>query len=80
MEKITTELRVVSCVIKPFMYGGERMGEAMEVRASGFWEPSDSSDGPYPASLHITVYPGCGVVPMIGDSVKITIERGNKAL
>ena len=87
-EKIETELRVKSCTIKPFDYsrpGAEQMptGEVLEIRAEGMWHPKDfdfiSKESPsypcYPVSLHFTVYPGCGVVPVIGDYIQIAIER-----
>lgn len=77
MEKITTELRVTTLKIQPFSYKdgkGEMVGgESMEMRASGFW--ADDQGNYFPASLHIVVYPGHGVVPAIGDSVKISVER-----
>ena len=67
--------RVTSEVIKPFQYiapEGSTTGEVVEIRASGEW-----SDGKYnyPISIHLTTYPGCGVVPFMGDNLKITLER-----
>lgn len=76
MEKITAELRVTTLKVQPFAYKdgkGEMVGgETMEVRAAGFYE----ADGDhFPASLHIVTYPGHGIIPVIGDCVKITVER-----
>jgi len=72
MESITAKLRVTNLNIKPFTYGLEHEGECLELRASGTW--SDSQDQ-FPISLHFTVFPGCGVAPMVGDHVVVTIAR-----
>jgi hypothetical protein len=79
-EKIEVVLRVKSCVIKPWQYNRlDPPGECLEIKAEGGWVPTaDVVTGPggeLPVSLHITVYPGCGVVPVIGDCVQITVER-----
>lgn len=80
-EKIETELRVKSCTIKPFSYSPESIeatpGEVLEIKAEGFWHSdlSDTKSPRYPMSLHFTAYPGCGVVPVIGDNIQITVER-----
>jgi hypothetical protein len=77
MEKITAELRVTTLKVQPFSYRdgkGEMVGgESLEMRAAGFW--IDDIQNHYPVSLHATVYPGHGVVPAIGDCVRVTVER-----
>ena len=79
MEKITAELRVITLKVLPFPYRdgkGEGVGgESLEMRATGFWV--DESENHYPVSLHATVYPGHGVVPAIGDCVKVSVERSS---
>ena len=77
-EKIVTNLRVKSCVIKSFAYDVDRIGEVVEVKAEGLWASTEQlqpSTTDLPISLHITVYPGCGAIPWIGDNIQITIER-----
>lgn len=78
MENITAELRVTAMKVQPFAYrdGKNEMvgGESLEMRAAGFWEENDDL---FPLSLHVTVYPGHGVVPAIGDNIRVTIERSN---
>ena len=80
MEKITADLRVTTLKVQPFAYKdgkGEMVGgESLEMRASGFWVYDPTGDH-FPASLHVTVYPGHGVIPAIGDCVKITVERSS---
>ena len=77
MARITAEVRVTSLKFQPFAYKdgkGELVsGESLEMRAGGFWI-SDDGDR-YPVSLHVTVHPGHGVVPAIGDCVTVSIER-----
>lgn len=77
MDKLTAEIRVVSLKVLPFSYKdgkGEMVGgEVLEMKATGFWV--DEEKNHYPASLHVSVYPGHGVVPAIGDNVKISVER-----
>ncbi|MFL6427896.1 MAG: hypothetical protein ACJ71S_06600 [Acidobacteriaceae bacterium] len=79
MEKITTELRVTTLKVQPFAYKdgkGEMVGgESLEMRAAGFWV--DDNGDHFPASLHVTVYPGHGIVPAIGDCVSISVERSH---
>jgi hypothetical protein len=79
MEKVTAEIRVTGLKVQPFAYKdgkGEMVGgESLEMRAAGFWVDERTGDH-FPASLHMTVYPGHGVVPAIGDCVKISVERG----
>lgn len=74
---ISTEIRVTSLKIQPFAYKdgkGEMVGgESMEMRAEGFWV-SENGDH-FPASLHLTAYPGHGVIPAIGDCVSISVQR-----
>ena len=72
-EKISAELRVVGCTVKK----GVLREEVIEVKASGDWESRADGRVPtqYPISLHLTAYPGCAVIPSIGDNIKITIER-----
>ena len=76
MEKITAEIRVTSLKVQPFSYKdgkGEMVGgESLEMRAAGFWV--DAGDH-FPVSLHLTVYPGHGVVPAIGDCVVVSVKR-----
>lgn len=84
-EKIVAKLRVTSCAInepKPnravASTPGDPRGETVEIRASGHWASQENKtalDIMYPLSLHMTVYPGCGAIPVIGDDVLITIER-----
>ena len=82
-EKIVATLRVKSCVIKRSTYVdgnlGQTTGEILEVKAEGLWNPSESEKAvfktDYPVSLHVAIYPGCGAIPMIGDNIKITVER-----
>jgi hypothetical protein len=96
-EKITTELRVESCTIKPPIrvllgakFAKPKLGdsEVLEMRASGLWcsgfdvaagenESSHYVEGSieYPVSLHITMYPGCPAIPVVGDNIRVTIER-----
>ena len=70
-ETIITNLRVVSEAVKPFSYFPDQpSGEVIEVKATGVW-----GEHGYPVSLHITVMPGCGAIPLFGDELKITIER-----
>lgn len=80
MEKITAELRVTTLKVQPFAYkdGNEEMvgGESLEMRASGFWVDINNENH-FPISLHVTVYPGHGVVPVIGDCINITVTRSN---
>lgn len=74
MEKITARLRVTNLNVKPFAYIDYKEGECLELRAAGHWlEESDQ----FPVSLHLTVYPGHGIVPAIGDPLVLTIERPN---
>ena len=77
MEKVTAEIRVTGLKVQPFAYKdgkGEMVGgESLEMRVAGFWVDDETNH--YPISLHMVVYPGHGVVPMIGDCVKISVER-----
>ncbi len=83
MEKLTAELRVTSLKVQPFAYKdgkGEMVGgESMELRASGFWVddsgPAGEPSNYFPMSLHVSVYPGHGIVPVIGDCVTVSVER-----
>ena len=88
MEKITAEVRVTNLNVQPFAYRqdcsrgseGEMMigGESVVLKASGFWEDKNSAEPQhYPVSVHITVYPGHEIIPALGDTLKITVERGN---
>ena len=80
MYNVTAEIRVTTLKVQPFAYKdgkGEMVdGESLEMRAAGFWVDEKTNDH-YPVSLHMTVYPGHGVVPAIGDCVKISVERIN---
>jgi hypothetical protein len=77
-ESITAELRVKSCVVGSFpkppkkapLYWNGKTEEVWEVKADGVWTP----ETPYPISLHFTICPGHPVVPLIGKTIKITIE------
>lgn len=65
--------RVTSEIVKPFDFGFEnpvKGGEVVEIRATGFW-----SEFNFPVSIHMTVYPGCEVLPPLGDHLKVTVER-----
>lgn len=79
MEKITAFLRVESGAIKPFTFRAccnpAVEGEAMEFRSTGVWSDEREYPDSYPASLHVTLPIGVGVMPVTGDFVKITIER-----
>jgi hypothetical protein len=81
MEKITAELRVTNLNVKPFTYKVEGMedqgGESVELRAFGYWEETREGERQqvYPVSLHLTTYPGHGIVPALGDTVIITVQR-----
>ena len=91
MEKVTAEVRVTNLNVQPFAYRrdcsrgseGEMMmgGESVVLKASGFWEDVNPAINVepdlYPISVHITVYPGHGIIPVLGDTLKITVERGN---
>lgn len=83
MEKITARVRVTDLNVRPFDYeveGKVEVGESVVVKASGHWK-SDTSNpevfDQFPISLHMTVYPGCGIIPALGDNLSITVERGN---
>jgi hypothetical protein len=91
METITAEVRVTNLNVQPFAFRrdcsrgseGEMMvgGESVVLKASGFWEDSspetETKPDQYPVSVHLTVYPGHGIIPVLGDTLKITVERGN---
>jgi hypothetical protein len=89
-ERVEARLRVVSETIRRWDYThckpadgptqSDHIGEVLEVKAIGEWRSLDE-DGPhtFPVSLHITVYPGCGVIPVIGDHICVTIERDKAA-
>lgn len=80
-EKITAVLRVTGCTIDDrgsltARQAASIPGEVVEMKASGYWVPEYTQGAPkYPASLHITVYPGCGAIPVVGDHIKVTVER-----
>jgi hypothetical protein len=78
MEKITASLRVTTLKVQSFAYkdgiGEMAGGESLEMRASGFWVEEKTNDH-FPISLHLTVYPGHGVVPEIGDNVVVSVSR-----
>jgi hypothetical protein len=69
IEEIVAHLRVTSQIIKPFQYS-DTPGEVEEVKAVGVWGEHN-----WPISLHITVYPGCGVIPIFGDDLQVTVTR-----
>ena len=87
MEKVTAEVRVTNLNVQPFAYRrdcsrgseGEMMmgGESVVLKASGFWENTSAPPGTdlYPVSVHLTVYPGHGIIPALGDTLKVTVER-----
>jgi hypothetical protein len=64
-------------------------GEVIEVKAVGVWghpgefvgcqshtdQPGASGLPGWPVSLHITVPPGCGAIPVFGDDIQITVTR-----
>ena len=89
-EKITAILRVVGSTIKRWDYANNQpysesqhllpsvLGEAMEVRAVGEWECLDADEVTklkFPMSLHVTVYPGCGAIPVTGNHIKVSFEQ-----
>jgi hypothetical protein len=80
MDKVTAGIRVTGLKVQPFAYkgstGDEVGGESLEMRAAGFWVDEKTKDH-YPVSLHMVVYPGHGIVPAIGDCVKISVERSS---
>lgn len=67
--QITAPLRIVSQTIKPFDYP-KQAGEVVEIKAIGTWGEHE-----WPISLHITVPPGCSVIPATGDEIEVTITR-----
>lgn len=69
--KIVVDLRVVSQAVKPFQYG-KTIGEVLEVKAVGDWGGNDAE---WPISLHITVPPGCGAIPVTGDSITVIVSQ-----
>lgn len=73
-EKVTAYLRVTSCSI---ISKTSKNGDVLEIKANGMWlsEAEGDTDPTYPLSLHMTAYPGCGVIPVVGDNIKITVER-----
>jgi hypothetical protein len=86
-ETIKTKLRVTSCSISPpktkVIYRAATIEEepksvdeveTMEIKALGNWN-SEMGGTKYPVSLHLTAYPGCGVIPVIGDDIEITLTR-----
>lgn len=92
MNKIVSELRINSCVIKPSDNLLSRFGleirevfeeETMEVKAIGtwsddrveMWATTEKDRIKFPISLHFTTYPGCEIVPLIGDKITIIIEH-----
>lgn len=82
MEKLTVLLRVESGAIRPFTFRATcnpaQLGESMEFKSSGAWSNQEYRDA-YPASFHVTVPIGCGLMPVSGDFVKVTIERATRA-
>jgi hypothetical protein len=83
MEKITATVRVTDLNVRPFDYeveGKVEVGESVVIKASGHWK-SDTANpevcDQFPVSLHMTVYPGHGIVPALGDNLSIAVERSN---
>ena len=79
MEQMTAYPRVVAEQIKPFEYasasGGKSIiGEVVEIKAVGVWGDAD-----FPVSVHITVPPGCGITPFMGDCLKIVVSRDDRS-
>ena len=73
IEEIVARPRVHRETIAPFKYPqGE--GEVVEIRADGVW-----GEFSWPISVHITVPPGCGVVPPMGDCLKIVVTRDDSS-
>jgi hypothetical protein len=70
---ITAELRVTSLVVKSVDVGSFDEHEVLEAKATGTWTSEKGQE--YPASLHITVYPGAGAIPVIGDNIKVMIAQ-----
>ena len=73
---INARLRVVSCAIAGGLSAGSQAAEVVQVKAVGEWAPETIAPAIlYPISLHLTVYPGCGAIPVIGDEIRIAISR-----
>jgi hypothetical protein len=70
-QTVTTNLRVVNAQIKGQTPEG---GDVLEIRAIGEWI-SEDGHSKYPLSIHIGTYPGCGLIPHVGDHIKVIIER-----
>lgn len=86
-DKIVGFLRVNSGAIKPFEFKAQCtppvIGEVLEHKLNGDWDDryedprmaqAASSYEKYPMSLHVTIPCGKGVIPCVGDYVKVTIE------
>jgi hypothetical protein len=83
MEKITATVRVTDLNVRPFDYeveGKVEVGESVVIKAFGHWK-SDTANpevcDQFPVSLHMTAYPGHGIVPALGDNLSIAVERSN---
>jgi hypothetical protein len=90
--KIKLVARVIRAEIKKWDYDQHRLvdqnanpramtdpqqaaSEVVEVRAVGEW-----GEQHFPVSLFITVYPGCGAIPVTGDHIAITVEQAQYPL
>jgi hypothetical protein len=71
-DRIAAELKVTSCAVKAYPLVGVQDAEVIEIKAQGEWKEGDYK---YPISLHVTTYPGMGVIPPIGDTIRVTVER-----
>lgn len=76
----TATMRVKSLKVMPWPYAtgapeGETQtfyGEAVMVQSEG---KIILDTGTYPISIHMTVPPGCGLVPPFGDDYRVIIQR-----
>lgn len=55
--------------------GNGKVGEAVKVRAEGHIALNKEL---FPISLHITAPAGCGLIPVLGDHLFLTVERYDK--
>lgn len=80
MESVQAKVRVTNLNVKQQAYivdGNSVEGEAVELRASGHWVNTSEggTEEVYPVSLHLTVYPGHGVISALGDCLEVIVMR-----
>lgn len=75
MEKIVARLRVERMEIEDRQVIGDQV---VNIRANGRWDNQERLPNgilvEYPISVHLSTFPGCGAVPVMGDKIQITIE------